>query len=347
MANTRKSRKSTAAGKARLVAAAARRAAARRRAQPKRTVRRQAALPMHKSIVDALDARVVAHVAPPMPGTAYTVLRYKDFFTISQQAATDTIAVFGSFVSDDANYGRCQANVLGFNVLGTTVPPNVANWYQSGFATAGSLGALDASLHALTVTVRSFATATTAEGDFYLGTLPNRPDRAQYSADYTAFASTLKARPQMRHMSMYEATISPRSVTTCPLDVTDWSTLLPLDCPIISGSPGDIKTSDRLTPIYLVIPARTATKVFAIDVYSEWRVIANADATLASTAALRSPPPSGFWNTAARLISTYGGHILDAGVGYAAARGGLGRLVPVGGAMIERALPMMGGFALA
>jgi len=268
------------------------------------------------SIIATVDASISHHIPPSIPQGAYVVLRSKTVSPQTINTGAAQVLQFGKWVSDGVNSTGIlgappfSTSVLGYITDNTQTPPNIGNWISDSYLNGFAQNSYNLALHALTVEVRCFASPTSVVGNFYLGTLKGNISRSGF-ASYNSMITTLTGMRQMQQFSFYEATIGPVRVHSCPMDLVDWAGFLPISQDTLgtgSSTNLDLNLSDALAPILMVVPSQSVAQAYTVNVYAEWRAIANFDRGIQDMSAIHPVTPHAFWNRAAQVVSSAGGH---------------------------------------
>lgn len=280
-------------------------------------VRRRRAIvnPMGRSaLVQALDARVLAHVPPSVPMGPYTVVRSRNVRTITTDTTgASTVMLIGPhrLVSIESCITPIIAIIgTGANVPGTT-EQTITDVGIQGYAGTILNSTANAQLHAITVVVQSTSSATAAQGLVYVGSLAQRVGRQNY-ATYNALASALINRRELSPFAAYSTMTKPAEHSAYPVDMTEWSMQVPVHN--VGATPGDNYHSDTLSQIAVVFPATTVAVDYNVSIFTEWRVNFT-DSVLNSTAVRHDPTPTGLWNKIVQNASALNGRISDLALG--------------------------------
>lgn len=259
-----------------------------------------------------LDARIGRHLSAPAVSGPYLVQRTRNVFDLPSINTATTILAFGAMRSggelNNTSLSLTSCQAIGWQATTLNTSPAVTAWFadtrMAGYANA----AVNCQLHAMTVEVRCFSTPTQAIGSFMFGALKSNHRRVS-GETYADLASQLTSDRNMREFSYYEATMRPITVHTAPLDVVEWSMnneLVKADLSLTTGS--EARLTDRLSPIYFVIPPSTGSNILRIRVYCEWRVVHNSDPMLRDAMSAHQPGTQAAWAALQSATHEAGGH---------------------------------------
>lgn len=272
----------------------------------------------------AVDATNTFHVPPPIPLGPYTIVKGRSAITVVTNAAGQTTTLLlGPHTTTTAGQRDLTISpVIGVSGVGTNVPGAtetiLSDTVLLPYANTLALNQANASLHGLTVIVNCLSTATTAEGQVYVGAINQRINRTRFGL-WNDVGTSLINRRDVKPQSAYSALSSPIKISAYPVDVVDWARQSPLVLPGVAA--GTDVTMDSLSQIVLVFPPTVAAVNYSITVYTEWRVNF-VDPALASTATAHDASPLELWSAIASLGNATDGFISPATGGSTAIVGG-------------------------
>jgi len=262
----------------------------------------------------AVDAMNTVHVPPPIPLGPYTIVKGRSSITVTTNAfGQRTVLLLGPHTTTTAGQRDLTISpVIGISGVGVNIPGAVETVLSDSvllpYANTLALNQANASLHSLTVVLNCLATATTAEGQVYIGTINQRINRTRFAL-WNDVADALINRRDVQPHSAYSTLATPLKFSSYPVDVVDWARQSPLVLPGVG--PGTDVTMDSLAQMVLVFPATTVAVSYSVTVYTEWR-INFVDAALASTASAHVSSPLSLWSSIAEFGNQTSGFIAGA-----------------------------------
>lgn len=268
-----------------------------------------------KGALMAVDARRISHIPPPLPLGPYTVVRGRNVFSVAtSNTGQQTVLLVSphTLANVGANpvFNTYATPVIGTIGAGTNIPGSTfEGTWQDAIAVpyaAATLGGnlCSASLHALTVVVSCFSTAVLADGAIYMGALNQRVARTRF-ATWNDLAANLLNRREMTSTSAFHVLSDPVAIHAYPVDTVDWAAQRPLvtgDLTTFSNN----ATMDSLCQLAFVWPPTTASVIYTLTVYTEWRMNFT-DPALASTASGHMAAPLKAWNDITAMGQATGG----------------------------------------
>lgn len=261
-----------------------------------------------------VDASRAVHIPSPIPLGPYTVVRGRSTIQVSSNSSGQytvlllgphTVATLGS---RDLSITPC----VGVSGVGTNVPGTTETIYSDSiiapYAASLSGNLANGNLHGMTAVINCLSTATSAEGQVYLGSLNQRINRSRFAV-WNDVALALINRREVSPHSAYNILATPLKVSCYPVDIIDWAAQSPI-LPA-TGTTGDNVTMDSLSQLVMVIPPTSSVLNYSVTIYTEWR-INFVDAALASTATTKTATSMSVWSRIAAAGSDTAGFLQKA-----------------------------------
>jgi hypothetical protein len=266
------------------------------------------------TIMQALDARALAHVPPPIPCSPYTVIRSRTQLSVttSSNVAGGNYLVLTFGAHTDNSLGTGGGNITpticirGHGVNLPSVTEDVTNdpiMVNYGYTAANS--SVSAGLHSMTVVITCVESAMNASGQVFTGALNNRLARSAYPS-WNSLALTMLTRRELKPRSAYQTMQAPVVLQTAPLDVTDWSLFKPVVAPPPTSS--NNHTTDTITPLVAVFSPTSTALEYSVTIYCEWRCLF-LDPLLSCTHVPHQPSTMDFWSQASNFMGTVAGDV--------------------------------------
>lgn len=218
-----------------------------------------------------VDARHRSHISSPLSTSPYAVLRTRVSYALnSPPAGSLRVALIGEHYNPGSVPEVNVTPLISIDGQGTAVPGTteglISDPQITSLAGSGAFGRL----HAITVTVQCGSTATTAEGFFYLGTMPGNINRTAF-ATWNDVGNAIITRREASMYSAYGSMTYPKVAMGAPQDASEWSSNALISA--VNATTGTNRSTDTLLPIALVLMPTTATVQYVVTVNCEWRVL--------------------------------------------------------------------------